>query len=153
VAPLAVLSKPFTEDELKQAARSLRALNLEKKEGRIETGGMAAAVLREDGWTGGAGEGPGVRIAGPALDLAVPEAFPAGEDKILRRVPPVLGAALILEGEGVPDMPVRLSFRAAALANMICRPLDGSGYSFRWRIGKPAWLPRIKKTPGGREAR
>jgi hypothetical protein len=146
VVPLAVLSAPFTEGELKACARSLRALNpAEKEGGRIRLGAMAKASLR------GEGEKAGFRIAGPSLDLAVPEPFPAGEEKVLRRVvPPVLGAVLIREDEGVPDMPAPpLSFRAAALVNMICRPLDDSGYSFRWRLGKPAWLPRIKKTARG----
>jgi hypothetical protein len=145
VVPLAVLSAPFTEGELKACARSLRALNIEGKEGgMIRAGDMAKASLRREG----DGEDDGLRIAGPSLDLAVPEPFPVGEEKVLRRiVPSVLGAALIREDGGVPDMPVpSLSFRAAALANMIYRPLDDSGYSFRWCLGKPAWLPRIPKT-------
>jgi hypothetical protein len=150
VAPLAVLSAPFTADELKQCARSLRTLNLEEKaEGRIGTGDMTAAVLRTDGREEGQ---RGLRIAGPALELAVPAAFPAGEDKVLRRIYPVLlGAALIREDEGIPDIRIPpFSFRAAALANMVYRPLDSPDYSFCWRIGKPAWLPRIKKTARGK---
>jgi hypothetical protein len=146
--PLAVLSAPFTEEELKACARSLRALNPAGKEGgRIRAGAMAKASLRREG----GGEEAGFWIAGPSLNLAVPEPFPAGEEKVLRRVaPPVLGAALIREDEGVPDMPAPpLSFRAAALANMTLRPLDDSGYSFCWRLGKPAWLPRIPKTSRG----
>jgi hypothetical protein len=155
VVPLAVLSAPLTEGELKTCARSLRALNLGEK-GRIGTGDMAAAVLR-GGAANGAEAGPGeLRLAGPSLDLAVPEPFPAGENKVLRRISPVLlGAALIREDDSVPDIRIPpLSFRAAALANMIYRPLDGSGCSFRWRLGKPAWLPRIKKAArGGTEDR
>jgi hypothetical protein len=149
VVPLAVLSAPLTEGELKACARSLRALNLEDA-GRIRAGAMVKALLRRE-----EAGGP-LWITGPSLNLAVPEPLSAGEEKVLRRLSPVLlGAALIREEEGVPDMPVSpLSFRAAALANMACRPLDGSGYSFRWRMGKPAWLPRMPKTVrGGTEGR
>jgi hypothetical protein len=119
----------------------------------IRAGGMGAAVLRRKDAGNGGGE---LRVAGPSLDLAVPDPFPAGEEKVLRRVSPlILGAALIREEDGVPDIPAPpLSFRAAALAGMIYRPLDDPGCSFRWRIGKPAWLPRIRKTaPPGKEAR
>jgi hypothetical protein len=146
VVPLAVLSAPLTEGELKACARNLRALN----RGSIRAGAMAKAPLRREG-----GGGP-FWIAGPSLDLAVPEPFPAGEEKVLRRVvPPILGAALLREDEGVPDMPVPpLSFRAAALVNMTYRIPDGPGRSFRWCLGKPAWLPRMPKAaPGGSEDR
>jgi hypothetical protein len=138
VVPLAVLSAPFAEDELKALARSLRALNLERG---IRTGDMGAAPLPL---------GPGEwRLAGPSLDLALPEPFPLGEDKVRRRISPLLfGAALIRNGEKVPEIDIPpLSFRAAAVANMIYRPLDASGYSFYWRMGKPAWLPPPRKAP------
>ena len=150
--PLAVLSEPFTEEELKECARKLRVLNTAKREeGRIGTGDMTTAVLPRQGGAGKSGED--LLIAGPSLDLAVPELFSAGEDKVLYRVSPVIfGAVLIRKDDGIPDIRIPpFFFRAAALANMIYRPLDDSGCSFRWRIGKPAWLPRIKKTaPGGR---
>jgi hypothetical protein len=49
-----------------------------------------------------------------------------------------------------------LSFRAAAVANMILRPLPGEdgdenaeipfgGSSFEWKIGERVWLPAYKK--------
>ena len=153
--PMAILSEPFTEEELKECARNLRVLNTEKREeGRIGTGDMTTAVLPRQGGAGNTGED--LLIAGPSLDLAVPEVFPAGEDKVLRRISPVIfGAVLIRKDDGIPDIRIpSFFFRAAALANMIYRPLDDSGYSFRWRIGKPTWLPRIKKTGrGGTEDR
>jgi hypothetical protein len=163
VVPLAILSAPFTEEERRECARSLRALNLGGKEGGgIRAGNMAEALLRREG---GAGNTGGEwRIAGPSLDLAVPEPFPAGEGKVLYRVsPPILGAALILENDGVPDIQIPpLSFRAAAVVNMIyaetaadARFPGSPGRFFFWRMGKPAWLPRTGRTPAppGKEPR
>jgi hypothetical protein len=60
---------------------------------------------------------------------------------------PVFGGALVSAGDGPGTnlpAPPRISFRAAAMANMNYRPLGRGEYSFEWTIGKPAWLPRPK---------
>jgi len=65
----------------------------------------------------------------------------------MRRVSPAVLGAAILRGpppEGLPPPP-EVSFRAAALAEMILRPIrrpgESGGLSFEWEIGEPRWLP------------
>ena len=154
-APLACLSSPLSAGELKHCAQVLREQSLAGGNGgKITTGPAALAAFPAGSPCGGA-------VFGPVLELAVPgEAFAANAaGKITHRFsPPVLGAALVCGSAGetraVPPPPA-LSFRAAALAQMICRPLftgngaDGVlpdwGCSLEWKIGKLYWLPPVKR--------
>jgi hypothetical protein len=159
VAPLALLSGSLSPGELKHCALVLREQSLAGgNNGKIKTGPALSAAFPEGCPCGGA-------VFGPVLELAVPgEAFAANTaGKITRRFsPPVLGAALVCgsagENRAVPPLPAlffgppALSFRAAALAQMICRPmltgdgvLPGCGCSFEWKIGKLYWLPPVKR--------
>ena len=143
-APLAVLSHPFSAEELKHCARALRELTFsEGRDGKIKTGPVSRAAF----------PGGNTAVFGPVLDIAVPDSiFPVGAaGKILHRFsPPVLAAALVRPPETAVTTPAvpALSFRAEALANMVYRPLfagdsvlSNGGYSFEWKIGKLCWLP------------
>jgi hypothetical protein len=67
----------------------------------------------------------------------------------------VLCAALLGQDEqffteaALPEAP-SLCFRAAALANLVLRPLTQDGYSFEWKIGVPRWLASYKPPKKGR---
>jgi hypothetical protein len=163
-APLAILSRPLSAGELKHCARALREQSLAgSNDGKIKTGPAACAAFPAGCF--GAAEGSAA-LFGPVFDIAVPSGlFPARvSGKIIRRFsPPVLGSALVwgsAPAQNALPGPPELSFRAAALANMIFRPLgagDGGGdisiggadtqigdCSFEWKIGKLYWLPPVR---------
>jgi hypothetical protein len=150
IAPLAILSRPFNEEELKLCAHALREQSLAGgRDGKIKSGPIALSAFPNGGLI------EATAIFGPALDLAVPDSiFPAQTaGKILHRFSPfVLGAALVWPPEASPYLAPAFSFRAAALANMSYRPFfagDGdppdAGYSFEWKIGKLSWLPSVRE--------
>jgi hypothetical protein len=115
-------------------------------------------------------EGRNAAIAGPVLEITVPEIVfgSNGAEKIIYPFPrPVIGCCLLrdFDQNAAPDtasFPAapKLSFRAAALANMIYFPLEteedgdgnnaGGGYSFGWKIGELHWLPPVKRKKGSR---
>jgi hypothetical protein len=136
-APLALLSRPCTGEELKGVARTLRQTVLAGGRGGKFTGSVPAAVP----FPGSAGALSGLSFFGPALDLALPDlALPA----LVYPFPRLVLCAALTEGGDCPLSPGAISFRAAAVANMVLRPLDGrdSGvYSLEWRIGRLRWLP------------
>jgi hypothetical protein len=86
-----------------------------------------------------------LKIYGPALELRVrPGDFGSGEGKIITLLPPLLGCAVLADGEGeAEEIPGRFTFRAAAAVNMQYRrlPAGAADYSFAWNIGKLRWLP------------
>jgi hypothetical protein len=161
-APLACLSRPLNPGELRDAAFTLREAN-RRGDGKIRT---AAPAFLPDllpppvvGGAGGKSTGPrGPALYGPRLDLCLGQALQGGAaSKILRLFSPiVLGAALIENPEENPAAaealppPPETAFRAAALANMICRFRRTQGAAlFEWKIGKPRWLPSAgAKTEG-----
>ncbi|MDR1238804.1 MAG: hypothetical protein LBK27_01700 [Treponema sp.] len=156
VVPLAVLSRPLSPGELRDAALTLREANL-GGDGKIRSPGAGMISLGPSrfpgnsgvsgGSPGGGGEYPA--IYGLVLNLVVPDlAGSAAGAQLCRLAPPVLGAALI---EGPEDAfppgkfppPPETTFRAAALANMIyrIRPAGEGAVLFEWKTGKPRWLP------------
>lgn len=139
VAPLALLAKPLSVDELKSLAGAIREQSLANGQGGKFTSEQTDRAV----FPGGAA------IFGPVINIRLPDSFfpPASAAKIISRFsPPVLGAALLLDKEPAPVLPPPpLSFRAAALANMICRPVPGANsagaaYSLEWKIGALRWL-------------
>ena len=139
VAPLAALGRSPSRGELGLLARALRG---SLGPGKITAGPAALAPLPL-----GAEGGPALAF-GPALGAGLTGGLfePAGLPPMRRVSPAVLGAA-ILRGpppEGLPPPP-EVSFRAAALAEMILRPIrrpgESGGLSFEWEIGEPRWLP------------
>jgi hypothetical protein len=152
-APLAVLSRFLSAEELKRSARVLREQTLAgERQGKIKTGPASCAFF-PNGWPGGGGN---AAVFGPLLDLEIPAPFFEIGGKVLYRFSPLaLGAALVqgaVPADGSAFPPPQISFRAAALANMAYRPLfagngvpgDGAStpaYSFEWKTGKLYWLP------------
>ncbi|MDR2313856.1 MAG: hypothetical protein LBE02_04915 [Spirochaetaceae bacterium] len=147
-APLALLDRPLSPFELREAAAGLR-----RTLGRNK---IMLAPPKRARICGCPGTGI-FRFFGPALDLPSVSFLPvsAPEEK-----PPLAPALLGPEDEaliralaeaGTLPAPPELSFRAAALANLSFFPA-GCGeehYSFTWRIERLYWLPRPQK-PGNR---
>ncbi|MDR0585599.1 MAG: hypothetical protein LBG57_14790 [Treponema sp.] len=152
-APLAILSRSFSAAELKHCAHALREQSIAGGgDGKIKTGPAARAVFPESVLANAA-------VFGPALDIALPDAaftLEAAAKITYRFSPLVLGVALTRSSEtAAPEAPA-LSFRAAALANMVYRPLSATAgaldspppedaYSFEWKIGESRWLPPFGK--------
>jgi hypothetical protein len=160
VSPLAVLSRPLEDLQLKTLASRLRdALGNAKLCGPPA---VSAAVPAAPGGqdTPDPPGPPDFRLYGPALPL--PRMPIPG--LLCRWEPPVLAAALLAPGDeeiaaalersvpGEPDGSVEggiageTAFRAAALANLSLAALDTGepGYSFQWEIGRLFWLPKPK---------
>jgi hypothetical protein len=152
VVPLGVLSRPLGLEELKALARSFRDASLEDgRQGWFRAGDCVTGPF-PPGPVSGA-----LSLYGFPLDLPLPflgensgDLPPGGPgDKLAYCFPrPILAAALVRQAPDGPSLPAPppLAFRAAALANMVLRPLPAGDrdFSFEWRIGKPAWLPPVK---------
>jgi hypothetical protein len=140
VAPLAVLSRPLTSDELKNFARSIRE----------STGG---GKIIADEWTRTAFlPGGETTLFGLRLDLSLAKDTPGSQKIIEFFSPPVIGACLLSAGDATaPPPPPALSFRAAAVANMFWRPLHAGGekpdaiIGYKWKIGNLRWLAAARK--------
>jgi len=128
VSPLAALSRPFNTEELKNCAVKIR----ENAGSKITAHEGAAIVFPA---------GESTLLFGPRLDFALGGSENAKITSIFS--PPVIGTCLLSAGEDASLPPVpKLSFRAAAVANMFWHPLrsDGSIIGYRWKIGKLIWL-------------
>ena len=149
VAPLAVLSQPLCDEELKKCAHSLREIIGGNKIFTAEISGTKFSAGTEE-----------MALFGPRLDLSI-----TGKDlgetilKIKNLFSPfVIGTYLLpVVRSGVsqdsgenqmmqPNAPIpqceKLGFRAAAVANMFWRQFKtGSQKYFKWKIGKLFWLP------------
>ena len=139
VMPVAALNRPLSGQELKDGARTLR-MEIDLSGGKFTTGPSAIAALSDT-----------VFVFGPAVNIALSDSFFAfDDDAVIRRIsPPVIGCALCQTASlpGVNCPAPCISFRAAALANMVFRPLisrngEDNGFSFEWEIGKLHWLPK-----------
>ena len=151
VSPLAVLSEALSPVELKQMAFIIREQGIGRGE-KIKCGNS----VQVDFPHGKQQEGVSVEkiaLYGPTLNLTMPDsAISVMEKKIIHRFSPlIIGAAILQGNEKLPDsqiipQPPELSFRAAALANMIFQPLSSTWekkmtLSFKWKIEKLYWLP------------
>jgi hypothetical protein len=150
-APLAEVSRPYSEDELKALARDLREISvLDGRDGKFHTAGTGRVPWDHAG---------GPDIFGLRLELTAGErpsgaALLAASLQSLRNAKValvfpecILCAGLSGSGDrGLPEAPC-FSFRAAKLANLAIRRLESGegGYSFEWKIGTPVWLPGYKK--------
>jgi len=143
IAPLACLSKPLDENELKDYAKALRQItNGEKiKLLDISTVGFSSENDKLN---------DKLTLFGYKLDLELPlDFFYKTKEKIKDVfISPIIGSFLIPDSgselnKNNISMPV--SFRAAALANMFWQPVEfdtEKPVSFKWKIGKLNWLPR-----------
>jgi hypothetical protein len=147
-APLARLKRPLTEAELRDLAGALRDATLGRG-GKIALGKPILVPC------------PGFpSFFGPALDIPPP---PLPRSAVLHAFPvPAMAVALAAPAEEpllgpIRDLPPALPgfFRAALVSNLSVKSLDGAfpadsvpgpaeNYSFRWRLGKPRWLPSLR---------
>lgn len=145
-APLGTVSRPFTGEELKTLARSLRAVTAaDGRNGKI--------TIRERGVL----PSPlhGTVFFGLTLDLSPVGGFLAPDVPLdIAWFPSIVLCTGVLSinadsaEEPLPDIPPpSCFFRAAMVANMVIRPLSSgaAGYSFEWKIGVPVWLPKYRK--------
>ena len=169
VTPLAALSRPLSADELKNCARALREASLTAENGKINAVETDIAAFS------------GQALLGPRLDLAIssdvfgekllqrPHTEITESQRVRRKAkdlkitpisPLIIGACLLPSAEfdkaALPPAP-QLSFRAAAVANMIWQPLEEEACSpgasssasgsigYKWKIGKLCWLGAVKK--------
>ncbi|MDR1287568.1 MAG: hypothetical protein LBK08_08180 [Treponema sp.] len=144
VLPLALLRRPLGREELKILAGRLREASLDGG-GRIQSGEGAALPFPESA------PAPfrALSVYGPVMDLPLSPGLFGGMDGILHVFSrAVLGCAI---AAAAPDAG-KISFRAAAAANMLYRRedpagpgKDTAGLFFTWKLGKPVWLPPVKK--------
>ncbi|GHV52865.1 hypothetical protein AGMMS49579_10700 [Spirochaetia bacterium] len=150
-APLGVISRFLTKNELNELAHGLRKESLvDGRDGKMTTGEPAALPFPAPD-TAGQSEGTYADLAffGPALDIRLPDPLFTGSAAaaLVHAFPrPVLASATIHNVPPNLPPPPTISFRAAAAANMIYRPLPvgDSPYSFEWQIGELHWLPPVK---------
>ncbi|MDR1986881.1 MAG: hypothetical protein LBP88_07935 [Treponema sp.] len=150
VAPWAVVSQAFTQEDLQALARTLRDMSVQDgRGGKISTQGLGSLGYSAYTHTGQAHYD--LTIFGPLLDLPSPD---FSHPQVVYRFPRLVLAAGLIKAEAgeaplkdLPKAPV-LFFRAGMVANMVFRPLSSgaAGYSFEWRIGTPLWLPSHKIT-------
>ena len=141
-APLAELLRPLDLNELKELSLNIRRLTLASG-GKI-LGGSSGLFSKSRQ----------LSFFGIPLKLPVDgTVFPrSARNKLLCIPHPLVLCAALAEPESNPNFHCAtnilntpaISFRAAYLANLLIRPLDGSGHSFEWKITQPVWLPAYK---------
>jgi hypothetical protein len=133
VAPVALLSSPASKSDLKQLAGLFRLQSYESGgDGRIGAGEISQVRLPD-----------GKTLAGFRL-LIEPPPLPEGM-ALLESFPELILCVGIFSGAPeLPPLESPLRFSAAALANMVLRPL-GYEQSYEWTIGEGQWLPSIRR--------
>ena len=145
-APLAEVSRPFSRDELKELAVNIRNLTM-AHDGKI--------ISSENSTNAGFGK---LSFLGPRLDLPEELFNKTAKGKIARTFFPIVLCATLTDSAGTDPQAEKyltLSFRAAALANLTIRSLNGGTgealpYSFEWETGPLVWLPAYKKAGKGK---
>jgi len=143
-APIAELSEELTADELKFFAHSLRASIGNEKIYASETDTVSFPADTER-----------MILFGHHLNLNISTDIIGDSIKKVKKniFPIILGSWLIPEANEQHfrtmnqkfDMPSheKLSFRAAAAANMHWKPFQiGDKIGFKWKIGKLSWFPK-----------
>jgi hypothetical protein len=138
-APLALVSRPFSGEELRALAGEMRELSVkEGGEGKFRSAGAGSVSC----------PGGGLNFFGPLLE-PWDESLPSlGGSKVLCRFPALcLCAALLGPGDAPAAAGPEFSFRAAMAANLAISPLvrGEREYSFAWKTGRPLWLPAYRK--------
>ena len=139
VAPLAALSHPLNPQELKNIACVFRKSAINGKFIAEETETIPFPLGEKDGF-----------LYGPRLDLSLPPDF--SKNKISHFYTKTVIGACFLQDEktrDAPPCPPKLTFSAAAVANMVWQPVSISAedtksvaFGYKWRIGKLFWLPK-----------
>ena len=138
-APLAPLSRPLNPQELKKIAQEIRKSAIA---GKFNAGEMYTMPFPP--------EEKNCFLSGPRLDLSFPPDF--SKNKISHfYTTTVIGACLLQDGKNADALPrpPKLSFSAAAVANMVWQPVrlssedtKSDAFGYKWRIGKLFWLPK-----------
>jgi len=132
VAPLAALSQPLNDEELKHFSCALREIIGSK----IYADKAAVCAFEKDA------------IFGPLIDIGdLSGALGNASEKVTEIFAhPVIGSCLLSAAEAenaALPAPPQLSFRAAAVANMHWKRTEKhSALGVKWKIGKLFWLPR-----------
>ncbi|MDR0558497.1 MAG: hypothetical protein LBG43_11665 [Treponema sp.] len=155
-SPLAVLARALTKGELKRIAARLREHTFAGgKRGRITAGEWGTTTLG------------GILFGGQRLDVPVEQLFQAGAALPYGVVVEPCAVPLLVEAVMRGDAPgdnalwetwkaagektqpaiqiAPFSFTAGYVANLALRPLCNDGYSFEWRVGEPAWMPKTQR--------
>lgn len=151
-APVASLSHPLKDEELKAVARSLRyAL------GKNKINSFCAAVANfpeENNIITQVNKNIKYVLYGPRLEFDIPpDVFDIIRSKTISLISPIVIGSFLIPDSNIPNLKnnidclsPKLSFRAAAAANMYWHPFkidNDTGY--KWKIGKLSWLPRPAK--------
>ncbi|MCL2196057.1 MAG: hypothetical protein FWB77_00420 [Treponema sp.] len=145
IAPIALLAKPLTPDELKTTARNIRIAAAGEK---FQTSETACALFLSDKNS--------LTLFGPRLSIEIDTAVITNtSEKIKTKITPaVIGAWLTSKTCGQQDCDgsdeniyshsfPKISFRAAAIANMFWKTVNINGeICCKWKIGRLSWLPR-----------
>jgi hypothetical protein len=134
-APLALLSRPLSKEDLKKIAREIRGVTL-SKDGKITATGTGLVRCPENTPFEGA-------LCGPLLDISAESLSGLNNEKTLYIFPKIILCAAIVSNEQIPAEFPELSFRAAMVSNLAISPLKSgvAPYSLRWRLGQGCWLP------------
>jgi hypothetical protein len=134
-APVALLSAPASGSELKRLAALFRLQSYKNGGGGRICSGRISSVRLPDGMT----------LAGPLLSLEAPSLpdLPALVERFPRLI---LCAGIFPSAPDTPPPPEPLRFSAAALVNMVLRPLR-YGQSYEWTLGEAHWLPPVRRGP------
>ena len=133
VAPVALVSAPASRPGLKElAALFRRQCYINGGNGRISTGQISELRLPD-----------GKTLAGPRLSVEPPP-FPEGLPLVESFPALILAAGIFSSVPALPPLRKPVRFSAAAVANMVLRPLPYK-QSYEWTIGEPHWLPSIRR--------
>jgi len=133
VVPLAALSRSLKQEELKNIAHLLRKTAGNSK---INTEGTSTVTFQETGNT--------LILHGPRLDLELPAGIFDDNLKIKAIYNSLLIGTFLTPDHSLHKLKFdKLSFRAAAVANMYWEPFhENETIIFNWKIGKLSWLPK-----------
>jgi len=143
VAPLAALTRTLSSIELKKIAQTIKNSAVK---GKFKTERALTLPFSI--------EEKHKRLFGPRLDISIPPDLLNGAGTVLS--PVVIGTCLLSgeESETTLPCPPALSFSAAAVANMIWRPVKLTAknsqefaFGYKWKIGKLMWLPKQTRLP------
>jgi len=142
-APLALLSRPLDPQELKKLAHAIRKSAINGKFNAEEAKTIPFPYGENDGF-----------LYGPRLDLSLPQDFSINGISHFYTTT-VIGACLLQDEKNTDALPCppKLSFSAAAVANMVWQPVNLSAensqqtaFGYKWETGKLFWLPK-KQAP------
>ena len=133
VAPLKLLDNPLSGNEFKELTRNIRQNN------EIFTTGEAVSIPFPMDFS----DNDKIFLYGVKLEESITPSHSSTKEGVI-----IIGAALHYGTlpENLPAPP-KISFRAAALANMSFGTLacgsEQGGFSFEWNIGELKWLPKM----------